>query len=332
MRDYEFYYTQDGSVGLYSYADNDVYHSKFGALSEAWDKFVLPSGIAEKLNTVPNIKILDVCYGIGYNTKAIMTYIINSNQKYLSEKNILKKFFKIFKKKKLSNKFHNIETIHTNNTINENEELLVNTETIEDEIVSHIQIDCLDINSELVKISPLLKTIITPQEMFSRIVPRIFDCFDTYWKIKRFLAKHFTMPSTKDRINISELLDLKFGDNYKFVDKEYKIHDFVNYILINNLSKHYSNNYINDDIKKLLKDKRIRRYFNKNTINYAKFKQSFRYKLMDKLNLCTFLHNIYYDHLSKRYKKASFNSANDLFSINFFVDDARKSILNINDH
>ena len=23
MRDYEFYYTQDGSIGLYSYVDND---------------------------------------------------------------------------------------------------------------------------------------------------------------------------------------------------------------------------------------------------------------------------------------------------------------------
>ena len=40
-RDYEFYYTQDGSIGLYSYADDDVYHSKFGALTEAWEKFVI---------------------------------------------------------------------------------------------------------------------------------------------------------------------------------------------------------------------------------------------------------------------------------------------------
>ena len=38
MRDFEFYYTQDGSIGLYSYEDKDVYHSKFGALTEAWEK------------------------------------------------------------------------------------------------------------------------------------------------------------------------------------------------------------------------------------------------------------------------------------------------------
>ena len=43
MRDYEPYFTEDGSIGLYSYADKDVYHSKFGALTEAWEKFILPA-------------------------------------------------------------------------------------------------------------------------------------------------------------------------------------------------------------------------------------------------------------------------------------------------
>ena len=43
-----------------------------------------------------------------------------------------------------------------------------------------------------------------------------------------------------------------------------------------------------------------------------------------------FLHNIYYDHLSNRYKKADFKKVEELFKINFYVDDARKSILNIN--
>ena len=43
MRDYEPYYTEDGSIGLYSYADKDVFHSKYGALTEAWEKFVIKS-------------------------------------------------------------------------------------------------------------------------------------------------------------------------------------------------------------------------------------------------------------------------------------------------
>ena len=89
MRDYEFYYTQDGSIGLYSYTDNDVYHSKFGALTEAWDKFVIPSNIDDKLNKLHNIRVLDVCYGIGYNTKALMSYVINKNERSLEEKNLI---------------------------------------------------------------------------------------------------------------------------------------------------------------------------------------------------------------------------------------------------
>ena len=35
------FYTNDGSVGLYSINDSDIFHSVYGALSEAYDKFVL---------------------------------------------------------------------------------------------------------------------------------------------------------------------------------------------------------------------------------------------------------------------------------------------------
>ena len=96
MRDYEFYYTQDGSIGLYSHADNDVYHSKFGAVTESWEKFILPSGLDKLINTKPNIKVLDVCYGIGYNTKSLMSFVINKNKKILKRENILKKILKNF--------------------------------------------------------------------------------------------------------------------------------------------------------------------------------------------------------------------------------------------
>ena len=89
MRDYEPYYTEDGSVVLYSYADNDVYHSKFGALTEAWEKFLLPSNLPKLIRLKKKIKVLDVCYGIGYNSKALMSYVIDNNKNYLKRK----KFF-----------------------------------------------------------------------------------------------------------------------------------------------------------------------------------------------------------------------------------------------
>ena len=340
MRDFEFYYTQDGSVGLYSYEDNDVYHSKFGAVTEAWEKFILPSNLNKKLNIEEDIKVLDVCYGIGYNTKALMSYVINHNEKYFKNKNIFIKFFEKIKNKFSKNNknkkqiLSSIETIDTNKIKLKNEILSEPIETIkksdEDLNLSKIHIDCLEINKELVKISPLLKTVITPQEIFSRIIPHVFDCFDSYWKIRKFLSKIAFKFLPKNRRQIKELLDLKFSNDYDVIDNEYRIHKFVNYILVDKLSGQYKNTYFDLDLKKIINDKQNRRYFEPSLISYAKFMQNSRYNLLSKTNLTTFLHNIYYDHLSNRYKKASFKKAEELFKLNFYVDDARKSILNIN--
>ena len=337
MRDYEFYYTQDGSIGLYSYADNDVYHSKFGAVTEAWEKFVLPSGISKLINTKQNIKVLDVCYGIGYNTKTLMSFVINHNKNFLKRKNIFKKFYeKIFLKNKKINlsKNKDIETIDSNKILLKNEVLSEPIETEQKEIISSFDIDCLEINSELVKISPLLKTIITPQEIFTRICPRIFDCFDFYWNIRKFLSKYtfkltrFVIP--KNKKEIAELLELKFNNDYDQIDTEYRIHDFVNYILIDNLAEKFGKEYIDKSLDKIIKNKSNRHFFASSLVKYAKFKQDSRYNFISKLNLFANLHNIYYDHLSNRYKNAKFKDAEKLFKLNFYIKDARKSILEIN--
>ncbi len=68
------YITGDGSVGLYSEEFNDIYHSGYGALTEAYEKFVTPN-----LGLEDNIKVLDICYGLGYNSKAFLNF--NSNKK-----------------------------------------------------------------------------------------------------------------------------------------------------------------------------------------------------------------------------------------------------------
>ena len=333
-RDYEFYYTQDGSIGLYSYADDDVYHSKFGALTEAWEKFVIPSNIAKTINTVDKIKVLDVCYGIGYNTKALMSYVINTNEKFLNKKNkknIFSKIKNFFRKIFLKNSILDInnDSIGGNNIKTKKEILSEPIETNKEECITEFVIDCLDINEELVKISPLIKTVITPQEIFSRIVPKIFECIDSYWKIKKLLAKFAFKITHKNKKAITELLDLKFNNDYDEIDNEYRIHKFVNYILVNKLIDKYENHYINNDIKKVLRKRRKRKFFETSVINYALFKQNKGYKLISKMDLSTFLHNIYYDHLSNRYKKAAFKDSENLFKLSFHIDDARKTILEL---
>ncbi len=331
MRDYEFYYTQDGSVGLYSYADDDVYHSKFGALTEAWEKFIIPAHIERKLNQQPEIRVLDVCYGIGYNTKALISFIINADEKILKQNNILKNtkiVLKNFLKKALSKL--NTVSIDINNIKWSRRILLEPIETVNENNLSTVHIDCLDINEELVKISPFLKTIVTLQEIFTRIVPQIFDCFDTYWKIKKILAKLSLKIAPQNKKEIRELLELKFNNDYDEVAKEYKLHKFVNYILVESLLEHYKEDFITKEFKENIKDKSKKKFFDKSILKYAQFKQNFRYNLLTRFNLFAFLHNIYYDYLSKRDKNVKFKNIQRLFKLNFHVRDARKTILEIN--
>lgn len=73
-----FYITDDGSVGLYSEEVHDIYHSKTGALKESFDKFIAPTHFSDycKDNQITNV--LDICYGIGYNTKAAIYSFLKS--------------------------------------------------------------------------------------------------------------------------------------------------------------------------------------------------------------------------------------------------------------
>ena len=59
------YFTNDGSVGLFSPEANDIYHSTYGALTEAYEKFILPSDFENYFRKNSEIKILDICFGIG---------------------------------------------------------------------------------------------------------------------------------------------------------------------------------------------------------------------------------------------------------------------------
>ena len=64
--------TGDGSFTLYSHEYDECYHSvKEGAFSESLMKYVEP---AFDMCTKDNILILDICFGLGYNTLATIWY------------------------------------------------------------------------------------------------------------------------------------------------------------------------------------------------------------------------------------------------------------------
>lgn len=326
MRDYEPYFTEDGSIGLYSFVDKDVYHSKYGALTEAWEKFIIPSGLKNDIEDNKNIKVLDVCYGIGYNTKALMSFVINKKQKQLLKKNLFQKIFCFIKC------IISIVSLCVNNVIRKARGLSLRNASIHNnnsEQLPHVKVDCLDINEELVQLSPLFRTVKTPYEIYSQFVPEVFDCLEVYYTIREHFANFISRFAPKNRKEIKELLDLRF--KIMHLDKEYRVNGMVNYMILNKLAEIYGKDYPDKNIKKIVKEKANRRFFDKSLIKYARFNQKWGYKTLSKINLSAFLHNIYYNHLSRRYKKVDFKAAQSLFELNFHIKDARKTILEISD-
>ena len=99
------YFTNDGSVGLFSPEADDIYHSTYGALTEAYEKFILPANFLDYFKEKSEIKILDICYGIGYNTKSFLDYFLKNiytdkidtnNNKYIDKSYTNNKKYKIF--------------------------------------------------------------------------------------------------------------------------------------------------------------------------------------------------------------------------------------------
>jgi len=110
--------TDDGSTTLYSEEYQDYFHSKSGALEESFEKFVNPCNLKQ------GVKVLDICFGLGYNSlaaihsvKEIEIIALEKDRKVLEEiqrlevPKSLKEHFEIIKKaaEKLSYKDNDVE-------------------------------------------------------------------------------------------------------------------------------------------------------------------------------------------------------------------------------
>ncbi len=58
--------TKDGSVTFFNKKYDEWYHSKTGAVEEAFEKYAKPCKLKN------GMKILDICFGIGYNSAAAL--------------------------------------------------------------------------------------------------------------------------------------------------------------------------------------------------------------------------------------------------------------------
>ncbi|MBE9012665.1 hypothetical protein IQ250_20910, partial [Pseudanabaenaceae cyanobacterium LEGE 13415] len=70
--------TQDGSYTFFSEEFGEAFHSYQGAKTEAFQKFSDAIDLQKKAKQ-SQIKLLDVCYGLGYNTAAAIEVIRNVN-------------------------------------------------------------------------------------------------------------------------------------------------------------------------------------------------------------------------------------------------------------
>ncbi len=70
--------TADGSWTFFSPEFGETFHSHFGAKQEAEFKFVYPVQLLSRANQ-PVVCLLDICYGLGYNTASALAAIWTAN-------------------------------------------------------------------------------------------------------------------------------------------------------------------------------------------------------------------------------------------------------------
>lgn len=275
---YEFYpyFTNDGSVGLYSEKDNDIYHSTYGALTEAYEKFILPANFEKYFENNSEIKILDICYGIGYNSKIFLNYLIKNSY---------------------------IDTTYTNNINKGNCNDEIDTDNISCKISaceckknenSKIYIKAIDTDEILAFLSPFI----------------ICD--------KKNIPKDYKLPFDNEKI--SRMLKKPPKTKIEFQNG-------INLLLYEKITRKYPEIFKNDDINRILNNKKYKQFFEADICRLFDFDKNRRYSFTPVRRFYAFLHNIYYRNISKRYKNDLKYFKNNIFNFDLKIDDARNELL-----
>lgn len=339
------YFTNDGTVGLFSRRADDIYHSTYGALTESWQKFIIPSHLEDYLASHDSVRILDLCYGIGYNTKTALNLFV---KKVLEEKNNSENKSISFTNSKNNFLHHadNIAAIDGDNILEMiNEEIAKNSNenleeknfpglenlssfmqtiaTIDDDNIpeedwdendsnyqkhcsnkiescNNILIDAVDIDKTLIGLAPFIK--ISPKKFL--------------WFCDKFQNDFNTQ---------SKAIEIEKTTNSKYVkiQKELKLRKEVPIIV---LLKLLENNYkLFDDpiLQTVLAHKKYSPFLSKFMLEFIKFYKKQAYKHDKNIINSTYLHNIYYQYITKSYKNAENILENNKIDLNFHASDAR---------
>ena len=306
MTDFHPYFTHDGSVGLYSPQFNDIYHSATGALTEAYEKFIYPSDI-ENLMTKESIKVLDICYGIGYNSKSFLNYILEN----FCQKN--------FSKNSFSTNSH-IASIDTDKIGKGNITNYIGK--VYDDNISANSVDKISSKSNQCNVS------IHGDKVLPKIYIKAVD-FD------KFLSQLSPFIKTGVKKIDNSHLDFEYSIINKFLNsdtkiKYKKINNLINYLILSKIIEKSPEILENKDLISVLDNQKYNRFLDDKIISlfeYYRFKMS---KNTSKLHFRSFLHNIYYKYVSKGYKSGL--KRYNLQDVEFELknDDARNVIINDN--
>lgn len=298
MFEFNPFISNDGSVGLYSKQNEDIYHSVYGALTESWEKFVLNVEWEKLFSEKKEIRVLDICYGIGYNTKTLIQNILNNKKNFclystntdsIYTDNILRDEFtsnytESIDADNTSAYFGNSrcsESIDSDNNFKENP-----SKDNKKFVCEKIFIDSVELNKKLMMLSPFIENKLNYKNILEINLPEVV-------KIKN---KNI-LPS--------------------ILEEEFKISDEVNFYLFNKSLKIFKKSFI----KSMLSKKEYRKFFSN---DMRRLFQIYDYGLIEKNPkrlLRRFLHNIYYRYVSKRYNNALKSPIFKLFDINLISDD-----------
>lgn len=296
---YEFhpYYTNDGSVGLYNESFNDIYHSATGALSEAYEKFIYPIDF-DILLSKQQIKILDICYGIGYNSKSFLNFLLENFLKKISHSN------------------HNIVQIYTNNINNK-------LSAYNDKIYSD--------NDESFKNIKKLNHVIYNEQLYSdKMIPNVSVTAVDNDKILAYLSPFI---KTGEKHNKNKNINFEYHEIDKFLDKNNnnnfpKINKLINYLIFDKLLLKNNDFLTSNEVDEIINNNIYKQYFDSEIMGLYCYYKSKTGSLNHISSYKSFLHNIYYKHVSNNYKRCLKTYKLEDISFDIIVDDARHYILN----
>ncbi len=313
--------TNDGSVGLYNAKIDDIYHSVTGAAEEAYEKFVLPADIAEILSLNGEIRLLDVCYGVGYNSKIFLNFLLNKkfqSKNFQKCKNVLSEYNYQIDDDNISIAKYN-DTIRSDNSKSICSDSLlsheINLSNNKDELINKkfkISVTAIDSDKTLGYLSPF----ISPK------------------KFKKFLKNDFRNKKIdKFRNNLANgtfFETQNFANTRRLSDSDYIYNRVINLYLLDYLLEKHPDFLSNKDVNGILSCKEYASYFDDISCRIFEQSKSIRYKNTFLRCLNSFLHNIYYKYISFRYKN-DFKALKNLnVDFNMKFDDARNILITSN--